>query len=103
MLRAPDRLSFHLGPVYALVQLLIHEPAHHHIVSSHQIQAMRLLARGLLIVWLAYDALDCVGEYQVRDLIAGYEGAGEGPAVDCDDEDFFCVRGRSVILLMHKR
>ena len=44
MLRASNRLSLDFRPVDALVKLLVHQPTHHHIVSTHQVQAVRLLA-----------------------------------------------------------
>jgi hypothetical protein len=49
---------------------------------------VRLLGRRLVIALFANDTLDGVREYEVGDLVAGYEGSGQGSAVDCDYEDF---------------
>lgn len=88
MLRAPNHLAADFRPVDARVQLLVHQPAHHHIVASHQVQAVRLLGRGLVVALLADDPLHCVLQHQVGHLIAGDEGAGQGAPVDGYDEDF---------------
>jgi hypothetical protein len=60
MFRAPNHIPPHLTPINTRIQLLVHQPAHHHIVSPHQVQAVRLLGRGLVVALLADDALDCV-------------------------------------------
>lgn len=89
MLRAPNHLSPHLCPVNALVQLLVHQPADDDIVSSHQVEPVRLLGGRLVVAGLADDALDRVREHEVRHLVAGDERAGQRAAVDGEDENFF--------------
>ena len=37
MFRTSNHISPHLTPINTRIQLLIHQPANHHIVSSHQI------------------------------------------------------------------
>jgi len=61
MLRTSDHISSDLTPINTRIQLLIHQPANHHIVSSDQIQSVRLLGRRLVVALLADDAFDCVG------------------------------------------
>jgi hypothetical protein len=61
MLRASDHISSDLAPINTRVQLLIHQPADHHVVSPHQVQAMRLFGRRLVVALLADDAFDRVG------------------------------------------
>lgn len=60
MFRTPNHIPPNLTPINARVQLLVHQPAHHHIVAPHQVQAVRLLARGLVVALLADNALDRV-------------------------------------------
>lgn len=91
MLRTPNNLAPNLRPINTLVQLLIHQPTDNNIIAPHQVQAMRLLGGRLVVALLADDTLDGVGEDEVGDLVARHEGAGEGAAVDGEDEDFFCV------------
>lgn len=89
MLRTANDLAPNLRPINTLVQLLIHQPTDNNIIAPHQVQAMRLLGGRLVVALLADDTLDGVGEDEVGDLVARHEGAGEGAAVDGEDEDPF--------------
>lgn len=100
MLRTPNHLPPHLRPINTRIQLLIHQPTNHHIIPPHQIQAMRLLSRRLLVLLRSNDALDGVFEHEVRHLVAADERAGEGAAVDGYDEDFFCGGGGCGVSLL---
>lgn len=88
MFRAPNGLSSDLCPIDAAVKLLVHQPANHNIVSSHEVQPMRLFYARFFIPLLSNDTLHCVLEYEVGDLVTGYERAGKRSAVACYDEDF---------------
>ncbi len=83
MFRTPHDHSPHLPPINCGVQLLIHQSHNDHIIPSYQIQPVTRFATGLGIVAGPDDALDCVREDEVGDLIAGEESASEGAAVDC--------------------
>ena len=52
---------------------------------------------GLRIIWRADNALDCLAEDEVGELVAGKEGARQGPAVGSEDEDLFCWAGELVL------
>ena len=60
MLRAPDHISPYFAPINARVQLFVHQPTNHDIVSPHQVQAVRLLCGRLVVALFADDALDGV-------------------------------------------
>lgn len=94
MLRAPNHLAPHLRPINTVIQLLVHQPADNHIVPSDHVQAMCLLDRSLLVVLRPDNPLDRVLQHEIRDLIAGDQGAGEGASVDGQDDDFFCEGGK---------
>lgn len=72
MFRTPNHIPPDLTPINARVQLLVHQSADNHIVAAHQVQAVGLLARGLVVALLADDALDRVRQHQVRYLVAGH-------------------------------
>jgi hypothetical protein len=59
--RTSNHISPDLTPINTRIQLLIHQPANHHIVASHQVQSVRLLGRRLVVALLANDAFDRVG------------------------------------------
>jgi hypothetical protein len=60
MLRASDHISSHFAPIYACIQLFIHQSTHHDVVSSHQVQTVWLFCRRLVVALFADDTLDCV-------------------------------------------
>lgn len=57
MLHAPNDRAPHLVPVYTLVQLLVHQADDRHIVAPHNIKPVLDLARRLVVVRRADDAL----------------------------------------------
>lgn len=89
--RAPYNRALDLCPVDRSVQLLIHKSTHNYVVASDHVHAVVLLFTGLFIVGRADNSLNGILEDEVRDLIAREEGAGQGSAVHCEDEDFFYV------------
>ena len=76
MLNPPNNIPPDLCPVNLLIQLLVHEPAHHDILSPYQVHPMLDLGAWLFIVCRSDDALDGLGEDDVGQLIAGEEIAG---------------------------
>lgn len=76
MLGTANNIPANLRPINTRIQLLVNQPTHHHVVSPHQIQAMRLLRASLIVVLRPYHALDRVFQAEVRDLVAGDQRAG---------------------------
>jgi hypothetical protein len=56
----PNHSSPHLIPIYAFIQLLVHQPNHRHVISSHNVESMLDFARWFFVVRRAYDALRCL-------------------------------------------
>ena len=69
MLHGAQRIGLDGGPVDAVLGLLIHEPAHGHVVAADQVQAVLHLLAGLVAVGRRKDALDRGRQYQVRRLV----------------------------------
>lgn len=65
-----DDVATNLGPVYTLVQVLVHEADAYDIVASDEVKAVLYLAALFWIIWRSYDALDGIFEDKIGDLIA---------------------------------
>ena len=94
MLRTADHLASHFVPVNAVVQLLIDESDYCDIVAANKVKTMADLGAGLVVRTASNYSLDCFIKDDIRDLIAGKEGANEGTAVDGDNEDLFCLESQ---------
>lgn len=94
MFRRPDNIASDLCPVDRGVHLLIHQSANNHVVASDHVQSMAGFRRGFVIICGPDDALHRLLEHEVGHLVAGYQRAGQGSPVYCQDEDFLCKRGK---------
>lgn len=100
MLRAPDHIASYLSPINAAIDLLVHQSANNYVVSAHQIQAVWLLHRRLLVILWSDDALHSVLQHNIGDLVATYQCARERSAVDGDNQNFLC-KYRGALALSH--
>ena len=75
MFGTPNYLTSNFVPVYAAVELLSHEPTYCDVVSSHQIESVADLGAWFGIVSRANNSFDSLAEHNVRDLVAGEQGA----------------------------
>jgi hypothetical protein len=95
VLRALDDLSLDLAPVNIGINGLVDLPTDHHIVAPNQVQTMLNLRARFGIVRGPDDALDCLREDEVRELVGREKPAQERTAVNRNDEDFLCLRETS--------
>ena len=99
MLGTTNHFAPYLCPINATVQFFVHQTTNNNVVASYHIQAgMWLLRRRLLVILRAYNALDRVFQYEIRNLVTAYKRASERPAVNGNNEDFLCEDGGSLAL-----
>jgi len=88
--RAYD-FSSHLCPVDARVHCLVHLPCYYNVVAAYHVKSMWCLHALFFVVLWSNDALNCVLQDEVCDLIASNQCADKRTAVHCDDADLLCT------------
>ncbi len=70
MLHSSNNIASYLRPIDARVQLLVHEPTNSDILSSYKVKSVRNFGARLWIFVRPYDALHCLAQDDIRQLIA---------------------------------
>lgn len=81
MFHTPKRHGPDLIPLHPALQLLIYQPAKHHVVAPYQIQPMLHMTRRFFTEWWGENSFDGGGKDQVRRLVVAEERPGECAAV----------------------